>query len=77
MSTWQTDPNLVALLSSKRFWAAVSAIAVLILHKWFPSISSDNVYQFTMIAGAWIVGETFRPVNGQPATIKDDTANQP
>ena len=50
------------LISSKRFWAAVSAVVVVVVKQFMPSIPEDAVTNFVMVVSAWIVGETFRPV---------------
>lgn len=51
------------LISSKRFWAAVAGLAVVVAKQFFPSIPEEAVTNFVMLVSAWIVGETFRPVS--------------
>lgn len=50
------------LVKSKRFWAAVAGIAVVVSNQFLPGIPEDAVTNFVMLVAAWIVGETFRPV---------------
>lgn len=50
------------LISSKRFWAAVAGVAVVIAKQFMPDIPEDAVTNIVMVVSAWIVGETFRPV---------------
>jgi uncharacterized membrane protein YoaK (UPF0700 family) len=50
------------LISSKRFWAAVAGVAVVIAKQFWPDIPEEAVTNFVMVVSAWIVGETFRPV---------------
>lgn len=53
--------ELYALIASKRFWAAISALVVVVLKQFFPDISEDVVNNIVMVLSAWIVGETLRP----------------
>jgi hypothetical protein len=50
------------LISSKRFWAAVAGVVVLVAKEFWPDIPEEAVTNFVMLVSAWIVGETFRPV---------------
>jgi hypothetical protein len=50
------------LISSKRFWAAVAGVAVVIAKQFWPDIPEQAVTDFVMVVSAWIVGETLRPV---------------
>ena len=50
------------LLKSKRFWAAVAGLAVVVVKQFMPSIPEEAVTNVVMVLSAWIVGETFRPV---------------
>jgi hypothetical protein len=52
------------LIKSKRFWVAVSGLAVVVTSQFLPSIPEETVTNVVMILASWIVGETFRPVSG-------------
>lgn len=56
--------KLDGLLKSKRFWAAAAVVAVVILKDKTP-LSDDQIQQLVWAVGAWIVGESVRPVDGQ------------
>tara|TARA_R110000868_G_scaffold113327_2_gene304255 strand:- start:684 stop:866 length:183 start_codon:yes stop_codon:yes gene_type:complete len=48
------------ILKSKRFWATVSGIAVVVANQFFPSISSDAVVAIIASISVWIVGDSLR-----------------
>lgn len=54
--------DLQALLKSKRFWAAVASIAVVVLKDKVP-LTEDQISLVVLAIGGWIVGESIRPVN--------------
>lgn len=56
--------KLDGLLKSKRFWAAAAVVAVVVLKDKTP-LSDDQIQQLVWAVGAWIVGESVRPVDGQ------------
>lgn len=52
---------LNGILQSKRFWAAVGSIAVIVLKDNFNlPVSEDQIQQLIYIVGAWIVGDSLR-----------------
>jgi hypothetical protein len=53
--------NLGELVKSKRFWAAAATIAVVILKDRVP-LSEDQIQQLVWVIGAWIVGDSVRPL---------------
>lgn len=55
--------KLDGLLKSKRFWAAAAVVAVVLLKDKTP-LSDDQIQQLVWAVGAWIVGESVRPVDG-------------
>lgn len=48
-----------SLIRSRRFWAAVASIAVIVLKDRLP-IPEDQITNIVMAIGAWIVGESLR-----------------
>lgn len=54
--------KLDGLLKSKRFWAAAAVVAVVLLKDKTP-LSDDQIQQLVWAVGAWIVGESVRPVD--------------
>jgi hypothetical protein len=53
--------NLSELFKSKRFWAAAATIAVVVLKDRLP-LSEDQIQQLVYVIGAWIVGDSVRPL---------------
>jgi hypothetical protein len=53
--------NISELFKSKRFWAAAATVAVVVLKDRVP-LSEDQVQQLVWVIGAWIVGDSVRPV---------------
>ena len=50
-----------SLVSSRRFWAAVASIVVVVAKDKLPfPVTDDQITQFVMAVGAWIVGESLR-----------------
>ena len=55
--------KLDGLLKSKRFWAAAAVVAVVVLKDKVP-LSEQQIQELVLAVGAWIVGESIRPVDG-------------
>ena len=55
--------KLDGLLKSKRFWAAAAVVAVVVLKDKTP-LTDDQIQQIVWAVGAWIFGESVRPVDG-------------
>jgi hypothetical protein len=53
--------NISELFKSKRFWAAAATIAVVVLKDRVP-LSEDQIQQLVWVIGAWIVGDSVRPL---------------
>ena len=53
------------LLKSKRFWATLGNVALVITNQFFPMIPDDMVLAIVGAISAWVVGETIRPVGGK------------
>ena len=49
------------LIKSKRFWACAAVIAVIVLKDKVP-LSEQQITELVMAVGAWVVGESIRPV---------------
>jgi hypothetical protein len=58
-----------SLFKSKRFWVAAAAIAVVVLKDKVP-LSEDQIQVLVYTIGAWIVGESIRPVDPKPEVTK-------
>jgi len=58
-----------SLFKSKRFWVSLAAIAVVILKDKVP-LSEDQIQVLVYTIGAWIVGESIRPVDPEPEVTK-------
>lgn len=54
--------KLDGLLKSKRFWAAAAVVAVVILKDKTP-LTEQQIQELVLAVGAWIVGESIRPVD--------------
>ena len=54
--------KLDVLLKSKRFWAAAAVVAVVILKDKTP-LTEQQIQELVLAVGAWIVGESIRPVD--------------
>lgn len=57
------------LFKSKRFWVAAAAIAVVVLKDKVP-LSEDQIQLLVYTVGAWVVGESIRPVEPKPEVAK-------
>ena len=57
------------LLKSKRFWVAAATVAASVLKDKIP-LSEDQIQQLVWAIGAWIVGESIRPVEPKPEASK-------
>jgi hypothetical protein len=53
-----------SLIRSRRFWAAVASIAVVVFKDKLP-LDEDQITTIIMAVGAWIVGESLRSSNEQ------------
>ena len=53
--------KLDGLLKSKRFWAAAAVVAVIVLKDKTP-LTEQQIQELVLAVGAWIVGESIRPV---------------
>ncbi len=56
-----------SLIKSRRFWVAVSAIAVVLFKDKLP-IDEEQLQQIILAIGAWIVGESLRSSKVSPPT---------
>jgi hypothetical protein len=54
-----------SLFKSKRFWVAAAAVAVVVLKDKVP-LSEDQIQLLVYTIGAWVVGESIRPVDPKP-----------
>ncbi len=54
--------KLDGLLKSKRFWAAAAVLAVVVLKDKTP-LTEQQIQELVFAVGAWIVGESIRPVD--------------
>jgi hypothetical protein len=59
---------LDSLVKSRRFWIAVSAIAVVLLKDKLP-IDEQQMQDIILAVGAWIVGESLRSSKVSPPTV--------
>ena len=48
------------MLKSKRFWATVSGIAVVVVNQFFPTIPSEQVIAIVGALAAWVIGDSMR-----------------
>ena len=55
---------MLDLFRSKRFWATVGNVALVITNQFFPMVPDEMVLAIVGAMSAWIVGETIRPVTG-------------
>jgi hypothetical protein len=53
--------NIGELFKSKRFWAAVATIAVVVFKDRLP-LTEDQIEQLVWVVGSWIVGDSVRPL---------------
>ena len=57
-------PVIQTLISSRRFWAGVAAIVVIVAKDKLPfPVTDDQITNVVMAIGAWIVGESLRSSN--------------
>ena len=54
--------KLKSMLASRRFWVAVAGLLVVCADTVFGegTVNPDTVTQVTLLAGAWIVGDSLR-----------------
>jgi len=54
--------KLKSMVSSRRFWVAVAGMVVVCADTIFGegTVNPDTVMQVTLLAGAWIVGDSLR-----------------
>lgn len=52
--------KLQSLFNSRRFWVAISGLAVVFAKHWNVDIPDDTIKEVVLIAGAWIVGDSLR-----------------
>lgn len=57
-----------SLIKSRRFWAAVASIAVVVLKDRLP-LTEEQITNIVLAIGAWIVGESFRSSQATKAAI--------
>lgn len=57
------------LFESKRFWAGVAAVAVVVLKDKIP-LSEEQITLLVYTVGAWVVGDSIRPVEPKPEVTK-------
>jgi hypothetical protein len=51
---------ILDLIKSKRFWATVSGIAVVIANQFFPTLSTEAVISIVAVIAAWVMGDSMR-----------------
>lgn len=61
--------NFQELLKSKRFWATAASIAVVLFKDKLP-LTEDQIQQLVYAIGAWVVGESVRPVASKFLGVK-------
>jgi hypothetical protein len=57
------------LFKSKRFWVSLAAVAVVVLKDKVP-LTEDQIQILVYTIGAWVVGESIRPVDPKPEVTK-------
>lgn len=66
------NEGLKEVLTSKRFWAAVTTIVVLCLNAFFHlGIDEETVWGIVLSVFALILGDTLRPINSVKAAKQD------
>lgn len=56
--------NFNDLFKSKRFWASVASVAIVLLKDKIPlGLTDEQLTQIVMAVGAWIVGDSLRSTN--------------
>ena len=58
-----------SLFKSKRFWVLLAAVAVVVLKDKVP-LTEDQIQILVYAVGAWVVGESIRPVDPKPEVTK-------
>lgn len=53
--------NFQELFKSKRFWATAASLAVIVFKDKLP-LTEEQIQQLVYALGAWVVGESVRPV---------------
>jgi hypothetical protein len=61
MLTKEISMNIGELVKSKRFWAAAATIAVVVFKDRLP-LTEDQIQELVWVVGAWIVGDSVRPL---------------
>lgn len=61
--------NFQELLKSKRFWATAASIAVVLFKDKLP-LTEEQIQQLVYAIGAWVVGESVRPVASKFLGVK-------
>ena len=56
------------LIKSKRFWLTAAAVAVALFRDKIP-LTDDQISQLVLSIGAWVVGESIRPVAPKPDEV--------
>jgi hypothetical protein len=54
-----------SLIKSRRFWASVASIAVVVLKDKLP-LTEDQITMMVWAIGSWIVGESLRSSQAEP-----------
>ena len=54
------------ILKSKRFWATVSGIAVVVVNQFYPTIPSEQVIAIIGAIAAWVIGDSMRATSKGP-----------
>lgn len=66
--------SLKALLLSKRFWAAVAGVVLVVVQNFGLPISEDQVQILVMLIASWIVGDSIRSTLVTSQTYAADAA---
>jgi hypothetical protein len=61
--------KLDGLLKSKRFWLSAAAVAAILLQD-KTGLSADQITNVVLAIGAWVVGDSLRPVDPKPEVAK-------
>lgn len=59
--------ELYALIVSKRFWAAISGLLLVVLKQFYPDIDEATVNNVVMLIAAWVVGDSMKPTTDKIA----------
>ena len=66
--------SLKALLLSKRFWAAIAGVILVVLENFGVPINHDQVQMLVMLIASWIVGDSIRSTLITSQTYAADAA---